>query len=115
MQKIEIIGNLGRNADIKTMQDGNQFVTFPVAVNEKDKNGDKSTWYDCTFNGVKLAEWLKKGTRVFVRGRLNVRTYQTQNGEQRISMNIAVSEIEITNFAEKKENSEKVEDLPEEF
>ena len=116
MQKIEIIGNIGRDADVKTMQDGKQFATFSVACNEKTKNGETSTWYDVTTNSVALAEWLKKGTKVFVRGRLSVRQYQTQQGENRISMNVAASEIEITNFADKKDqNSEKTDDLPEEF
>lgn len=97
--RIEVIGNLGRDAEIKTAQDGRQFVTFSVADSAKVKGEEVTTWIDCTYNGTNVAQYLKKGCKVFVYGRLSARIYTKKDGTQNIALSCAVNDLQIVDFA----------------
>lgn len=81
MQKLIIAGNIGRDAELRTTQNGDQVAGFSVAVsNGKDENGNwrDSTWFDCSLWGKRataLAPFLTKGTRVVVEGRPSARAH----------------------------------------
>lgn len=99
MNKIEVIGNLGQDAEIKDFN-GRRFVAFTVAdsYNTKDQNGNTinhCTWFSCTMNGEggNLLQYLKKGTPVFVRGNLKVQTYNRRDGGVGIDLSVSVGEI----------------------
>lgn len=73
MQQIQIIGNLGEDAQVREY--GNRkFLSFRVACSERVREGtetrDVTTWYSCTFNRVDsgIQPYLVKGQRVFVQG-----------------------------------------------
>lgn len=89
MQIAHIAGNIGKEAVIRNTQGGDIFASFSVAVsNGRDKD---STWYDCTLwgkRGEALCQYLTKGAKVTVMGRLSVRVY-----EGKAYMGINVSEI----------------------
>ena len=84
MIKTTIIGNLGKDASIGTLQDGTQSINFSIGSNKKDKNGEKiTTWVSCTRwvmpNGsTKIAEYLKKGTLVYLRGEISASIYENK-------------------------------------
>lgn len=67
-----IVGNLGRDAELRTIGSGKQVLNFSVAAKPSGKDAE-SIWFDCAVwgeRGAKLAQYLKKGTRVTASGAL---------------------------------------------
>lgn len=106
MQKIIIIGNLGNDAEIKSHQN-NQFITFSVAVTTRRKNGEEThentNWYDCSFDNVKLAQYMKKGTKVYLEGNFKLDQFHSATTNKMVpKLNIYVNSIEL--LSSKKED-----------
>lgn len=102
MQEITITGNIGKDAEVIQRKDGQEVLTFSVAVNEgKD---EVPTWYDVFVNGNydKMASYLSKGARVLVRGRLKAGMWTSQSGKSGISLQVSTNtgSIEILKFAD---------------
>jgi len=102
VHKITIIGNLGRDPEMRYTPEGQAVVTFSVASSRKYKTAageqrEETEWFNCSVWG-KLAdvcnEYLTKGKQVYVEGRLKTRTYQAQNGETRFSIDVTCQEIQ---------------------
>lgn len=110
-QRVIIVGNLGRDPDMRYSQKGTPLTRFSVAapaatpaplsrsecgVTDGDK--EQTVWYDVTaFNKQAEAcnEYLKKGSKVLVEGRLNpVRIYQTEAGETRASLPLIADRVQ---------------------
>lgn len=72
LQKVEIIGNLVSDAEVKTGKDGKEFVSFRVAVSEGSGEERKSTYYDISYVKSGLLQYLTKGQAVYVSGRLSL-------------------------------------------
>lgn len=102
MLKVEVIGNLGADAEVKEAN-GSKFVSFRVAHTDKwnTQSGEKreaTSWLDCTMNNVesKVIPYLKAGVKVFVRGNGTLRVYSSPKERQmKAGLNIAVSEVEL--------------------
>ncbi len=105
MNKIQIIGNIGKDAIINQVND-KKSIHFNVAVNEyyKDKNGskvEKTDWYSCTAwrnsdQSTEIAKYLKSGTKVYIEGRPKADYYANKDtGEIIASINISVQNIEL--------------------
>ena len=103
MIKVEIIGNLGADAQLQE-KNGNRFVSFRVA--NTDKWVDKSTgqviestqWISCTLNGDggALLPFLRRGTKVFVRGNAQFVIFSSAKSHQmEVGVNLFVREIEL--------------------
>lgn len=90
-----IVGNLGRDAELQTPSGTSSFLKFSVA----DTNYRKvTTWFECTLWGKraeKLAEYLKKGTKVMVRGEISLNKYSTRDGQERTSLDVNVDNVEL--------------------
>jgi single-strand DNA-binding protein len=96
-------GNLGGDAEVKTLESGSSAITFNVAVSEawKDKSGEKkekTTWVKCTkwvsSNGsTKIADYLKKGQTIIVQGKPEARAYIDKLGDAKSSLEVNVSEL----------------------
>src|SRR5919106_5738285 len=102
MHKLIIIGNVGRDPDMRYTPNGQPVTSFSVASNHRYKtaSGEKREdveWFNCQAWG-KLAEicnqYITKGQQVYVEGRLKSRTYQTQGGETRFSNDVTISEFQ---------------------
>lgn len=101
MIRLEIIGNLGADVE-KRVQNGSTYFTFRVAHSEKkvsQNTGEvttETTWVSCSCNYIsdKLLEFLKKGTKVFVRGYVSFKMFKYDH-EQRIGINLFATEIEL--------------------
>ena len=101
LNKIMVIGNLGRDPQMRYTPSGAPVTNFSVAVSRtfKGQEGDsreETEW----FNVVawrQLAEicneYLKKGSKVYIEGRLQTRQYQDQQGQQRTSVEIVASDM----------------------
>lgn len=102
MLEFTVIGNLGRDAEVKT-KDGHQFVAFNVAhtdkwTDEAGQNHETTEWVSCTMNGDggKILPFLKSGTRVYVSGRGSTRVYSSPKDRMmKAGANINVSRIEL--------------------
>lgn len=103
MIKLEIIGNLGADAEVK-VYNGNKFVSFRVAHTDKwvDQNtgviSTQTTWVSCSLNGDGggLTPYLKKGTKVFVRGTPNFVVYSSpKTHKMETGVNLFVREVEL--------------------
>ena len=110
MLQLQIIGNLGADAEIKDFN-GRKCVAFNVAHTEryKDAQGNQvesTTWVSCLWNsdGGKLLPYLKKGTQVFVEGSMSLRVYDSPKAHAKVAgANLSVRHLELVGG--KKEDS----------
>lgn len=97
MLQLEVIGNLGNDAEIKEFG-GKKYVSMNVAHSEKRKDGGDTTiwvsvlWYG---EGGNLLQYLKKGTKVFLRGRLAPKAYLDKNNQPQCSVNMYANEVNL--------------------
>jgi single-strand DNA-binding protein len=103
VNKVIIIGNLGRDPETRYMPDGGAICNISVATTDKwkDKNGEmqeKTEWHRVTFFG-KLAEiageYLKKGSQVYVEGRLQTRKWQDKDGQDKYTTEIVANAMQM--------------------
>lgn len=102
LNKCSFIGNLGRDPKTKYMASGEAVTNITIACSEswKDKNtGEKkeaTEWINISFFG-KLAEiagqYLKKGSKVFIEGKMKTRKYTDKDGVEKYSTSIQASEL----------------------
>ena len=99
--KVQLIGNLGNDPEIQTLENGTKLAKFSIATNETYKNakGEKVTdtqWHNIVAWG-KLAEiaeeFLSKGKEIMVEGKLVNRSYETNEGEKRSITEIKCNEL----------------------
>lgn len=101
LNKVQIIGNLGADPELRATQSGNSVCNIRVAVNEtwNDKNGQKQErveWFRVTIwgkQGEVAAQYLAKGRKVYVEGRLQTSEYTDKDGNQRQSWEIVASNV----------------------
>ncbi len=103
INKVIIIGNLGRDPETRYLPDGGAVTNISVATTEvwKDKSGEKqerTEWHRVAFFG-RLAEiageYLKKGSPVYVEGSLRTRKWQDKEGKDRYTTEIIASEMKM--------------------
>jgi single-strand DNA-binding protein len=101
MIKLQVIGNLGKDATINTVN-GKNVINFNMAHTEryKDSQGnqkDRTIWVECAYWTDKTAiqPYLKKGTQVYVEGNPDVRSFQTQDGKQGVSLTLRIQNIQL--------------------
>jgi single-strand DNA-binding protein len=103
INKVIIIGNLGRDPETRYMPEGGAITNISVATTEtwKDKNGEKqekTEWHRVAFFG-KLAEiageYLKKGSQVYVEGRLQTRKWQDKDGQDKYTTEIVANQMQM--------------------
>lgn len=100
LNKVMLIGNLGRDPEVRTTGDGNKLVTLNIATSEswKDKNTgerkERTEWHRVVIFSPGLAtvaeQYLKKGSKVFVEGQLQTRKWQDQQGQDKYSTEVVL-------------------------
>ena len=100
LNQCQFIGNLGADPEVRTLQNGNKVCSLRLAVSEtwKDKNtGEKkesTEWVSVSIFTealVRIAEnYLKKGSKVFIQGKLKTRKWQDQSGADRYSTEVVL-------------------------
>jgi single-strand DNA-binding protein len=83
MKKIVIIGNLGKDAEVRQTATGKTFYTFDIAVSEKYTNQkgaeiEETMWFDCLTANTKIAQYLKKGKKVYIEGNPKINKYHSE-------------------------------------
>jgi single-strand DNA-binding protein len=103
VNKVIILGNLGRDPETRYMPSGDAVTTFSVATSEswKDKNtGEKresTEWHNCVaFRrlGEIAGTYLKKGSKIYLEGKLKTETYE-KDGAKRYSTKIIVDQLQM--------------------
>ena len=98
VNKVILVGNLGQDPEVKYMPNGNAVANITVATSEswKDKSGEKqerTEWHRVVMFG-KLAEitgeYLRKGSQVYLEGKLQTRKWKDQSGQDRYSTEVVV-------------------------
>lgn len=98
LAKVTLIGNLGRDPEIRNTNNGDPYARFSIATNKIVK-GEKSTqWWDVTVFDTKKAEvvqaYVTKGSRVFVEGELQTREYQAKDGTTKTAVEVIVGRFD---------------------
>ena len=103
VNKVIIIGNVGANPEVRYTPSGTAVANFNVATNEswKDANGNQQErveWHRIVAWG-KLGEicgeYLRKGSHVYIEGRLRTRNWEDQNGNRRYTTEILLSDMQM--------------------
>lgn len=103
INKAIIVGNLGQDPEIRYTQSGSQVATFTVATTERwrDQEGQQqeSTEWHRIVAWRKLAEicgnYLHKGSKVYIEGKIQTRKWQDQNGNDRYTTEIVAKEMKM--------------------
>lgn len=101
LNKIMLIGNLGRDPEMNVTTEGTPFTRFTLAVNRRAKSssGERETdWFNIVA-WRQLAEtcntYLHKGSKVYIEGRLVQRKYTDKNGIERSTVDVIANDMEI--------------------
>lgn len=111
MIKLQAIGHLGRDAIVNNVN-GKTVINFNVAHTEKyrDSNGSevqRTTWVSCAYwsDKTKVAQYLLKGSQVYVEGTPDVKTYKNSEGEMKANLTLRVNSIQLLGGAKHVENN----------
>ncbi len=101
--KAMIIGNLGRDPEMRYTPNGRPVTEFSVAVSHRSRDpqtnewrDDQTDWYRITVWGdraERAAEQFRKGNKVFVEGRFRTREFEGKDGQKRISLEITADDV----------------------
>ena len=96
--KMTVIGNVGRDPEIKTSASGVKFARFVVAINKISKGEKTTQWIDVVVFNEKTCDvvetYIRKGTKVFVEGEPTVRAYLGKTGEAKAQLEVVVGKFD---------------------
>ena len=100
VNKVILVGNLGRDPEVRRLSSGDPVVNFSIATSEswKDKASgerkEKTEWHNIVIYNENLGrvaeQYLKKGTKVYIEGQLQTREYTDKEGQQRKSTEVVL-------------------------
>lgn len=96
LNKITLIGNLGRDPEMRYTPDGLAVANFSIAVTEKVKGEDHTTWFRISAfgrTGEIAAEYLSKGKQVYIEGRLRTSEWTDREGRNRFSLEVVANQL----------------------
>ncbi len=112
--RCQLIGRLGKDPIMKSFTDGGKIAEFPLATTEqyKDKEGnwkDIVDWHNIKISNKFVAEraekFLKKGSQIFIEGKIRTRSYDGKDGEKRYITEIIVDNMRLLDKKEDSGNS----------
>jgi len=100
VNKVILVGNLGRDPEVRTFQNGGKVCNLRIATSEnwKDRNTgerrEKTEWHSVAIFSEPLAriaeQYLRKGSKVYIEGQLETRKWQDQSGQDRYSTEVVL-------------------------
>jgi len=103
VNKAILVGNLGRDPEIRSLQSGDRSATLSVATSERWKDRqtgeprERTEWHRVVIFNQRLAEvaerYLRKGSKVYVEGSIQTRKWQDQSGQDRYSTEVVLSQF----------------------
>ncbi len=103
VNKVILVGNLGRDPEVRYMPDGGAITNVSIATTDtwKDKDGskqEKTEWHRVVFFS-RLAEiageYLKKGSQIYIEGRLQTRKWQDKDGQEKYSTEVIAEKMQM--------------------
>lgn len=116
VNRVIILGNLGQDPDVRTMPNGDMVTKISVATSESwiDKNTNErktqTEWHAIVFyrrQAEVAGEYLRKGSKVYVEGRLKTRKWQDQNGQDRYTTEIQGDVLQMLDSRQIGDNQDK--------
>lgn len=116
INKVILVGNLGNDPEIRTMPNGDMVTKISVATSESwiDKNTNErktqTEWHPIVFyrrQAEVAGEYLRKGSKVYVEGRLKTRKWQDQNGQDRYTTEIIGDVLQMLDSRQSGDNQDK--------
>lgn len=105
VNKVILLGHVGKDTDVKCFDNGSSVASFSLATTEKGytaQNGtqipDRTEWHNivCWKGLSKVAEqFVKKGTQIYIEGKIRTRSYDDQNGVKRYVVEIYADKLEL--------------------
>ena len=104
VNKVILVGSLGRDPEVKYGANGNAIASMTLATSEqwKDKNSgeskEKTEWHRTVAFGRTaevIGEYLKKGSQIYVEGKLQTRKWQDQNGQDRYTTEVVINDMQM--------------------
>ena len=103
VNKVILVGNLGRDPEVRYAPSGDAIANITIATSEqwKDKSGEKqekTEWHRVVFFGKQaeiVSQYLKKGSQVYIEGRLQTRKWQGQDGQDRYTTEIVADRMQM--------------------
>ena len=110
INRVNISGNLTRDSELRSANNGTAILNFSVAVNDRRKNAsgeweDVPNYVDCVVFGTRataLNRMLKKGTKVAIEGKLRWSSWE-KDGQRRSKLEVIVDELELMNAPKQKQ------------
>ena len=101
VNKVILVGNLGRDPEIRSMQDGNRVANLSLATSEswRDRNTgerrERTEWHRVVIFNERLAEiaekYLRKGSKIYVEGQIQTRKWTDQSGQERYTTEVVLN------------------------
>ena len=123
INKVILVGHLGRNPEVKSFDNGGKIANFSIATKEiwKDAKGDRQEHTEWHYVVVRKSSsltftelYLKNGMLVYVEGKLRSRSYKTKTGEERTVLEVLADDVQLLSNSKKEEsvptNTEMVEE-----
>ena len=116
VNKVILVGNLGKDPEVRYLENGTAVANFPIATSEsyKDREGnriDQTEWHNIVV-WRKLAEiaesYLKKGSQIYLEGKLRTRSWDDQQGNKRYTTEVVADTFTMLG---KKEDSQNTQDF----
>ena len=96
LQKIEIIGTVFTDAELKQSKSGNQYVGFTVVVRESYGEEKRATFYDVSYGRTGIVNYVKKGRQIYVSGRLSLSAV-CKDGKAYLNAYVSANEVDLLN------------------
>jgi single-strand DNA-binding protein len=100
VNKVILVGNLGRDPEVKSLQDGRSMVNMSVATSDtwRDRQSgerkERTEWHRVVIFNEKLAEvaqkFVRKGSKIYVEGQLSTRKWTDQSGQERYTTEVVI-------------------------
>ena len=100
VNKVILLGNLGKDPDIRSMQSGKKMASFPIATSKrwKDRNTQEqkevTSWHNIVVFNEGLVDviekYIKKGSKIYIEGELSTRKYQDKDGNDRYTTEVVL-------------------------
>ncbi len=114
VNKVILVGNLGKDPEVRHLENGTAVANFPIATSEsyKDKEGnrvDQTEWHNVVV-WRKLAEiaesYLKKGSQIYLEGKLRTRSWEDQQGNKKYTTEVVADTFTMLGKKEGVQNSQ---------
>ena len=114
MNKVMLIGRLTKDAELRYTQSGTAVASFTVAVDRQYKKGEErqADFINCIAwqkTAEFVSQYFKKGSKIALEGRLQVRSYDAQDGHKRWATEVVVEQVEFVDSKAKNENTDSYE------